>query len=126
MLSIPTAIRYRRGSISSRRSCCVPWQRHCNGEATSALDGRRGHCLSREQKMDLLHAIFRPPPPNSFGDRLTGGGSRIRTFRSSRDQCLSELVEPCEETTWRARTKFLRGGTKGSNPSPSASSAEAS
>ena len=34
-------------------------------------------------------------------------------------RCLSELVEPCAETTWRARTEFLRGGTNSSNPSPS-------
>ena len=34
------------------------------------------------------------------GDRLSGGGSRIRTFRPSRDQCLSELVGPC---AWRPR-----------------------
>jgi hypothetical protein len=27
------------------------------------------------------------------------GGCRIRTFRPSGDQCLSELVEPCAETT---------------------------
>ena len=37
----------------------------------------------------------------------------------SRDQRLSELVEPCAETTWRARGEFLRGGTNSSNPSPS-------
>ena len=36
-----------------------------------------------------------------------------------RDQRLSELVEPCAETTWRARGEFLRGGTNSSNPSPS-------
>jgi hypothetical protein len=52
-------------------------------------------------------------------DRLSAGGSRIRTFRPPRDQCLSELVEPCAETAWRARTEFLRGGTNSSNPSPS-------
>ena len=28
---------------------------------------------------------------------LAGGGSRIRTFRPFRDQCLSELVDPCAE-----------------------------
>ena len=32
-------------------------------------------------------------------------------------RCASELVEPCAETTWRARTEFLRGGTNSSNPS---------
>ena len=46
-------------------------------------------------------------------------GSRIRSFRPSRDQCLSELAEPCAETTWRAPGEFLRGGTNSSNPSPS-------
>jgi hypothetical protein len=54
--------------------------------------------------------------------RLPAGpaGARwIRTLRPSRDQCLSELVEPCAETTWRARGEFLRGGTNSSNPSPS-------
>ena len=50
---------------------------------------------------------------------LPAGRRRVRTFRSSRDQCLSELVEPCAETTWRARGEFLRGGTNSSNPSPS-------
>ena len=50
---------------------------------------------------------------------LSAGGSRIRTFRPSRDQCLSELAEPCAETTWRARGEFLRRGTNSSNPSPS-------
>jgi len=43
----------------------------------------------------------------------------MRTFRPPRDQCLSELVEPCAEATWRARGEFLRGGTNSSNPSPS-------
>jgi hypothetical protein len=43
------------------------------------------------------------------------------TFRPTRDQCLYELVEPCAETTWRARRAFLRGGTNGSNPAPSSS-----
>src|SRR6516225_4957370 len=28
---------------------------------------------------------------------LSAGGRRIRTFRPSQDQCLSELVEPCAE-----------------------------
>jgi hypothetical protein len=42
------------------------------------------------------------------------------TFRPFRDQCLYELVEPCAETTWRARGAFLRGGTNSSNPAPSA------
>src|SRR6516162_8783075 len=51
--------------------------------------------------------------------RLCAGESRIRTFRPSPDQCLSELVEPCAETTWRARGEFFRGGTNSSNPSPS-------
>jgi hypothetical protein len=37
---------------------------------------------------------------------LTAGGSPIRTFRLSRDQSLSELVEPCAETIWRARRVF--------------------
>ena len=44
---------------------------------------------------------------------------RIRTFHPSWDQCLSELVELCAETTWRAQGEFLRGGNNGSNPSPS-------
>ena len=44
---------------------------------------------------------------------------RIRGFRPSRDQCRSELVNPYAETTWRAQGGFLRGGTNGSNPSPS-------
>src|SRR5215472_14620101 len=43
----------------------------------------------------------------------------IASFRPFRDQCLSELVEPWAETTWRARTEFLRGGTNSSSPSPS-------
>jgi hypothetical protein len=51
--------------------------------------------------------------------RLSAEGSRIRTFRPSRDQCLSELVEPCAEITWRPRGEFLRGGTNSSNLSPS-------
>src|SRR6516162_4142181 len=51
-------------------------------------------------------------------------GSRIRTFRPSRDQCLSELAEPCVETRWRAPGEFLRGGTNSSNPSPSSSESD--
>ena len=38
---------------------------------------------------------------------------------SRRTGCFSELVEPCAETTWRARGEFLCGGTNSSNPSPS-------
>jgi hypothetical protein len=41
------------------------------------------------------------------------------------DQCLSELVEPCAETTWRARGEFLRSGTVGSNPAPSSAESAA-
>jgi hypothetical protein len=41
------------------------------------------------------------------------------TFRPSRDQCLYELVALCAETTRRARGAFSRGGTNGSNLSPS-------
>jgi hypothetical protein len=50
-----------------------------------------------------------PVPQGGWGKfvRLSAGGSRIRTFRPSPDQCLSELVEPCAETTWRARGEFL-------------------
>ena len=43
----------------------------------------------------------------------------MRAFRPPRDQCLSELVQPCAETTWRARGEFLCGGTNSSNPSSS-------
>jgi hypothetical protein len=39
---------------------------------------------------------------------LAAGGSRIRTFRPSQDQCRFELVEPWGETTWRARGSFRR------------------
>jgi hypothetical protein len=41
------------------------------------------------------------------------------SFSSLSDQCLSELVEPSAETTWRARGEVLSGGTNSSNPSPS-------
>ena len=43
-------------------------------------------------------------------DGLSAGGRRIRTFRPSRDQYLSELVEPWAETTWRARGGFSVAG----------------
>jgi hypothetical protein len=46
-------------------------------------------------------------------------GDGFELFVPLGDQCLSELVEPCAETTWRARGEFLRGGTNSSNPSPS-------
>jgi hypothetical protein len=52
------------------------------------------------------------------GNGLPARGSRIRTFRPFPDQCLSELVEPCAETTC-APEGFLHGGTVSSNPSPS-------
>jgi hypothetical protein len=42
-----------------------------------------------------------------------------KTFRPSRNQCRSELVNPYAETTWRAQGEFLRGGTNSSSPSPS-------
>src|SRR5215831_11906109 len=48
---------------------------------------------------------------NSLLLALSAGGSRIRTFRPSPNQCLSELVEPCAETNGGARREFLRGRT---------------
>jgi hypothetical protein len=80
--------------------------------AKEPVSSRKGKALSRRGSRAN-------PWRETMVRRLFAGGSRIRTFRSSPDQCLSELVEPCAETTWRARGEFLRGGTVSSNPSPS-------
>jgi hypothetical protein len=59
----------------------------------------------------LCSAFSSGPGDPAVSAEGTGGGRWILTFRPPRDQCLSEMVEPCAETTLRARTEFLRGGT---------------
>jgi hypothetical protein len=68
------------------------------------------------KRRDSMHA---PVEHASAAAGFGGSCDWPLTFRPSRDQCLYELVEPCAETTWRARGAFLRGGTNGSNPARS-------
>jgi hypothetical protein len=73
------------------------------------LAGKTLGVLPNERKS--RHRFRYSPAAAEFNleTRLAGGGRWIRTFRPSR---LSELVEPCAETTWRPRGEFLRGGNR--------------
>jgi hypothetical protein len=76
------------------------------GESVSA--GSRGRCR-----------LWRRSGPGSGREK----GTSWLTFRPSRDQCLSELAEPCAQTTWRApEGSFSVAGPMVRIPSPPAES----
>jgi len=66
------------------------------------------------------HRSDRAPRPVCARQGLFTGGGRIRTFRPSPDQCLSELVEPCAEGRSLDKSSLGRdcGRTAGFAPLP--------
>ena len=116
-LPMPKA-RLRTGHVWSQ-DCATRRAAASPGTSRTSMSGASWRLWMSRCSQARRPNFRRPNRESQVRAGLTAGESRIRTFRPSPDQCLSELVEPCAETTWRARGEFLRGGTNSSNPSPS-------
>ena len=113
-LPMPKA-RLRTGHVWSQ-DCATRRAAASPGSSRTSMSGASWRLWLSRCSQARRPNFRRPNRESQVRAGLTAGESRIRTFRPSPDQCLSELVEPCAETTWRARGEFLRGGTNSSSP----------